>query len=162
MWEIRLLAANKEVPRWKVNTGWAACGIYCVLLALSLYHYYFNPRFEKEQWREADTYIDSLALPGENAMIVFDPDYLLPCYRYYTTRNLPGWQITPQIETELRTSGTPLEEHTRGFQRIVLVRSHDNEDTVLNAVRRDLTQESYRKFDRANPIEVYSFRASGK
>jgi mannosyltransferase len=162
MWEIRFLAANKEVPRWRVNTGWAACGIYCVLLALSLYHYYFTSRFGKEQWREADAYIDSLVLPGEKAMIVFDPDYLLPCYRYYATRNLYGWRVTPQIETELRTSGTPVEEHTRGFERIVLVRSHDNEDTVVNAMERFFSRESYQKFNKANPIEVYSFRPPTK
>ncbi len=162
VWEIRLVAGTKEASRTAVNVGWSAGVIYCLLLALSLYHYFFNPRFGKEQWREADTYIDSLVLPGENAMIVFDPDYLLPCYRYYTTRNLPSWQVTPQIETKLETSGTLLDERTRGFQRILLVRSHDDQDTVLNAVRRNFSQESYRKFDRANPIEVYSFRPSTK
>jgi hypothetical protein len=162
VWEILLLIRNKAAPRGLVNVGWAACAIYCVLLALSLYHYYFNPRFGKEQWREADAHINSLVSPGENAMIVFDPDYLLPCYRYYTTRNLPRWQVTPQIEAKLETSGTLVEEHTRDFQRILLVRSHDNEDTVLNAGRRAFTQESYLKFSKANPIEVYSFRASEK
>ena len=160
IWEIRLLAVNQAAPRRLVSIGRVACVVYCVLLAISLYHYYFNPRFGKEQWREADAYIDSLALPGENAMIIFDPDYLLPCYQYYTTRNLPGWQVTPQIEAKLATSGSLLEEHTRGSQQILLVRSHDNEDTVVNAMRNAFGQEGYRKFNRANPIEVYSFRRS--
>ena len=158
--EIWLLAERESQQRRLMYAGWTACAVYCVLLSLSLYHYYFNPRFGKEQWREADAYIDALVPPGQNALIVFDPDYLLPCYRYYTTRNLTGFQVTPQIETKLETSGTLLEEHTRGFQRILLVRSHDNKDTVLNAVRRNFTQESYRKFNRANPIEVYSLRSS--
>ena len=95
-------------------------------------------------------------------MIVFDPDYLSSCYRYYTTRNLPDWRITPRIEAKLETSGTLLEEQTHGFQHILLVRSHDDEDTVVNVMRRAFSQESYKKFNKANPIEVYSFQASTK
>ncbi|MGD0907208.1 MAG: glycosyltransferase family 39 protein [Candidatus Acidiferrales bacterium] len=162
IWEVWRLAATKEGPRWPVHAGWAASGIWAVLLALSLHNYYSNPRFGKEQWREADTYIDSLAQPGENTMILFDPDYLSPCYQYYTTRNLRGWRITPQVEAKLETSGTLLEEQTQGYQHIVLVRSHDNEDTVVNAMRKVFSQQGYRKFDRANPIEVYSFRVPTK
>ncbi len=162
MWEVGLLAAKKKPPGWPVHAGWAASGMWGVLLAVSLYNYYFNPRFGKEQWREADAYIDSVAPPGENTMIVFDPDYLSSCYRYYTTRNLPDWRITPRIEAKLETSGTLLEEQTHGFQHILLVRSHDDEDTVVNVMRRAFSQESYKKFNKANPIEVYSFQASTK
>jgi hypothetical protein len=162
IWEIWLLAAKEGRSSWAVCAGWAACGAYCTLLAISLYNYYFNSRFGKEQWREADAYIDGLVPPGENAIIVFDPDYLRGCYKYYTTRNLPGWQVTPEIEDALRTSGNPLEEHTRGFERILLVRSHDNEDTVINAMSKAFSLKSYRRFDKANPIEVYSFQAPTK
>jgi mannosyltransferase len=162
IWEIRLLAGKKGPQRWPIYAGWAASGMWGVLLAVSLYNYYFNPRFGKEQWREADAYIDSVSPPVEKAMIVFDPDYLSSCYRYYTTRNLPGWAITPQIEAKLETSGTLVDEQTQGFQHILLVRSHDDEDTVVNAMRRTFSQQSYRKFEMANPIEVYSFLASTK
>jgi hypothetical protein len=41
-----------------------------------------------------------------------------------------------------------------------LVRSHADEDWVLDAMAKAFTQESYRKFTKANPIEVYSFRPS--
>lgn len=162
IWEIPRSIGKKTSPRLPVQIGWAATAAWTALLATSLYHYYFNPRFGKEQWREADAYIDSVVPEGENAMIVFDPDYLLPCYRYYTTRNLPGWQVTPPIEAKLGASETLLERETRGFQHIVLVRSHDDEDTVVNAMRMSFSQQSYRKFNRANPIEVYMFQGTAK
>jgi len=162
IWEIRFLAGEKKPPGWPIYAGWAASAVWGVLLIASLYNYYFNPRFGKEQWREADAYIDSVVRPGENAMIVFDPDYLSSCYRYYAARNLQGWQITPRIEAELATSRTLLQEQTKGFQDILLVRSHDDQDTVVNAMRRTYSQQSYRKFNRANPIEVYLFQPSTK
>jgi uncharacterized membrane protein len=157
IWEVWVFTASKDLPSWKAKAGWAACLAYCCLLALSLHNYYFNPRFGKEQWREADAYIDSLTPTAGNGIIVFDPDYLRGCYSYYTKRNLPSVQVTPEMELALRTSGDPLEEHTRGFQRILLVRSHDDEDTVLNVMTKAYHLESYRKFEKANPIEVYSF-----
>lgn len=160
--EIPLSVRGETRPRWPVQIGGAATTVWVVLLAISLYQYYFNPRFGKEQWRDADAYIDSVVPRGENAMVVFDPDYLLPCYRYYSTRNLPGWQVTPPVEAKLETSETLLEEKTRGFQDIVLVRSHDDDETVVNAMRMSFRQQSYRKFNRANPIEVYTFRGTVK
>jgi mannosyltransferase len=158
VWEIWLLAGRGGKTSRILYAGWGACGIYCILLALSLHNYYFNSRFGKEQWREADAYIDSLTPITETAIIVFDPDYLVPCYGYYTTRNLPSWQVTSNLATELRTSPELLDEHTRGYQHILLVRSHADEDWVLDAMAKAFTQESYRKFTKANPIEVYSFR----
>ena len=71
-------------------------------------------------------------------------------------------RILPEMFAKLQTSGTLLDEQTQGFQHIVLVRSHDNEDTVVNAMRRTFIEQGYRKFDRANPIEVYSFRVPVK
>lgn len=160
IWEIRLLASKKDQYPGTAYAGWIACGVYCSLLALSLYHYYFNPRFGKEQWREADAYIDSLTPPAKSSIIVFDPDYLQHCYSYYTTRNIPTWPVTPKIAFALRSSRKLLDEHTNGFDQILLVRSHADDDTVLSAISGVFDRESYRKFDRANPIEVYSFRAS--
>lgn len=159
VWEIYLLSASRAWSRSLVNAGRAACGIYAVLLGLALYHYYFNPRFAKEQWREADAYIDSLSVAGQSTLIVFEPDYLLPCYQYYTKRNLARWQLTPQVEAKVAEL---LKEQTRGYQQIVLVRSHAAENTAANVMRGAFTEESYRKFAKANPIEVYSFRTSPK
>lgn len=156
--EIPFVARKKVSPDWSTYVGWTAAGVWAALLMVSLYHYYFNPRFGKEEWREADAYIDSLVPRGDNAMIVFDPDYLLPCYRYYTTRDLPGWRVTPPIEAQLATSETLLSEKTEGFQHILLVRSHDEEDTVVRAMQISFREQSYRKFNRANPIEVYMFQ----
>ena len=143
-----------------VYRGWAACGLFCVLLVLSLRNYYFNPRFSKEQWRQADAYIDASVHVGEKAIIIFDPDYLVGCYRYYSTRDLESWRVTPQIEAKLATSDELLREHTQGYQQIFLVRSHDESDTVVTAMRKAFSLEHYQKFSRANPIEVYSFRGS--
>jgi mannosyltransferase len=158
VWEIRLLAANGGTSSRALYAGWGTCGMYCILLALSLHNYYFNSRFGKEQWREADAYIDSLTPTTETAIIVFDPDYIGPCYGYYTTRNLPSWLVTSNTAGALRTSRAALDEHTGGYQHILLVRSHADEDWVLDAMTKAFTQESYRKFTKANPIEVYSFR----
>jgi mannosyltransferase len=155
-WKRRRAAGNRP---FSVYAGWAACGLFCVLLAVSLFNYYFNPRFSKEQWRQADAYIDASLQPGPKTLMVLDPDYLLACYRYYGKRTLPTWRITPPVEAQLAGSDTLVEQQAQGYREIILIRSHDPDDTVVNAMREAFPQESYRKFSDANPIEVYSFLA---
>jgi mannosyltransferase len=156
-WTRRRAPGNRP---FSIYAGWAACGLFCVLLAVSLFNYYFNPRFSKEQWRQADAYINASLQPGQKTLMVFDPDYLLVCYRYYGKRTLPAWQITAPVEAQLAASDSLVEQHAQGYQDIILIRSHDPADTVVNAMREAFPQESYRKFSDANPIEVYSFRVS--
>jgi len=158
IWEIWVAWGSKRLPMRTVYGGWASCGLYVMLLALSLRNYYFNPRFGKEEWREADAYIDGVAKSGAQTLIVFDPDYLISCYRYYSKRNLPAWQVTPPIEAALTEPNAMLDQHTQGYEQILLVRSHDEDETVVRAFQKSFIQESYRKFTTANPIEVYSFR----
>lgn len=43
---------------------WAAAGMYVSLLLIPLYYYYFVPRYGKEQWREAISYIEAPASPN--------------------------------------------------------------------------------------------------
>ena len=160
---LMITAAVAEIPAARsggrlVSAGWAACLAYSVLLVISLANYYFNPRFGKEQWREAAAYIDSLVPPAGNVLLVFDPDYLNGCYRYYGAHRLAEWLITEPIERAILDSATDLRERTAGYQRIILIRSHDDADTVVNALRGVSAEEDHRRFSKANPIDIYSFR----
>ena len=161
---IAIVAAIAEIPAAARNSqsimyaGWAACAGFGVLLAVSLANYYFNPRFGKEQWREADAYIDGLVPAATTGLVVFDPDYLRGCYEYYSQRHLPEWRITQQVAGAIVESPALLRDQTGGYQHIVLVRAHEDHDAVLNAMRGALSEESERIFSKANPIEIYSFR----
>src|SRR5262249_32288273 len=106
--------------------------------------------------------IDSLVPPAAEALIVLDPDYLQACYSYYSIRKLPSWRITPPVADELKASSHLLEEQIRGFRQVLLVRSHDDTSVVVDALNRALKLQSYRRFNKASPIEVYLFSDADK
>ncbi len=60
---------------WRSDVALSAVGLYSVLLLVSLYNYYFTPRFGREQWREAVAYIESQ--DSGKTVIVFDASWLL-------------------------------------------------------------------------------------
>ena len=115
--------------------GWAAAGMYVSLLLIPLYYYYFVPRYGKEQWREAISYIEAPASPN--------------------------WQVTLGAGREMARSPSMMESRLHGFHRVWLVRSHSENDDALSALRAASRQQSYRVFPKANIIEVYSFSVGG-
>lgn len=146
-----LLAARPRVP------ALLAASLFVVLLGLSLVQYYFNPRFSKEQWREAVAYIDSTDTPAARAFVVLDPDYLDFCYRYYQKKGLPYLRTVPKLRAEIAASPDALAARAAGYQTVTLVRSHADNDLVIEALRQRFRETSAKEFPAQNGIWVYTF-----
>jgi len=139
-----LLWRRAHVPVWQTSVPLAAVGLYSVLLLVSLYNYFFNPRFGREQWREAVAYVESQD-PGRT-VIVFDPRWLRHCYDYYQKRGLPQVFVTDSSDLS----------QLAGYDSIWLIQSESTavQDRLAVQFRRD----SYRAFPKGDGIEVSLFR----
>jgi hypothetical protein len=105
-------------PEWRTSLTLAAVGLYSVLLLVSLYNYYFTPRFGREQWRDAVAYIESQ--DSGKTVIVFDASWLLHCYDYYQKRGFPHVAITESADLS----------HLAGYDSVWLIRSHSEDNTT--------------------------------
>jgi uncharacterized membrane protein len=142
-----LLWRKGRVPTWQNGAALAAVGLYSVLLLVSLYNYFFNPRFGREQWREAVAYIEST--DSGKTMIVFDPSWLHRCYDYYQRRNLPYMSV-PQIADPSRLAG---------YSSVWLIRSEADVADEQPNLGSQFKQDSYRLFPKGDGIEVSLFHA---
>ena len=147
-------AAVAELLRWRKGhvaawQSWAALsvlGLYSILLSVSLYNYFFNPRFGREQWREAVAYVESQDLP--NTFIVFDPRWLHRCYDYYQKRGVPYGSIT-----DIADRGK-----LAGYDSVWLVRSQSDSTVDGSILGNQFKQASDRVFPKGGGIEVSLFR----
>jgi len=143
---------ERAAPRWMKAVGITSVLILGMLLGESLFNYYFNGRFGKEQWREAIALLESRSQPGD--LLVFDPDYIDGGYLYYRHKEeLPYWKV-PDAHVEEETKPARIEEKTAGHQRLWLVRAHYSDDTVLNALQSRFAEAADYTFPRAKGIEL--------
>jgi uncharacterized membrane protein len=149
--EITRLGATRGLD-WRTVTGYLGAGLFASLVVLSTLNYHTNPRFGKEQWREAVAVLEEYSRPTD--LVVFDPDYIAVGYLYYQKRSsLPYWPIPKQyVETEMRPAR--VREKTHGHDRIWLVRSHHTDDTVLTALRERFSQTALYSFSKAKGVEL--------
>jgi 4-amino-4-deoxy-L-arabinose transferase-like glycosyltransferase len=145
---------------WQVWAGEAAAAGFAVLLAISLYHYYFIDRFGKDQWREAISYIETSGGPRD--FILFDPDFLHFGYDYYKKTDLPYLSVTGQMAAGIVQSPESFRTQVSGFNRLWVVRMSAEDDIVLRTVRNMFTPETTHIFTRANQIGIYSFLLDGR
>jgi uncharacterized membrane protein len=129
-----------------VSLGW------CVLLLCSLYNYYFNPRFGREQWRETAAYLESRIAAPREAVVVFEPTYMVMCYRYY--------QKTPDLRVLVWDPKRIQAEARSGVRTIWLVRSHPESEDSLQGLGELFHQVGIREFPKAKGISVYEFSTS--
>ncbi len=136
-----------RVPAWQGSAALAAVGLFSVLLLVSLYNYFFNPRFGREQWREAVAYIESQ--DAGKTFIVFDPKWVHRCYDYYEKRSLPYGSVS-----DLADSGK-----LAGYDAIWFVQSESDSTTPQDIFGDHYKRDSQRVFPKGGGIEVSLFRA---
>jgi uncharacterized membrane protein len=142
-----LLWRKEHTPGWQSSAALAAVGLYSVLLLVSLYNYFFNPRFGREQWREAVAYIESQ--DSGKTMIVFDPSWLHHCYDYYGRRNLNYVSVAESADRS----------RLAGYNSIWLVRSEADSQDEQPDLGVQFKQDSYRLFPKGDGIQVSLFHA---
>jgi len=130
---------------WRTGATLAVVGLYSMLLLVSLYNYYFTPRFGREQWREAVAYVE--AQDSGKTVIVFDASWLLHCYDYYQKRGFPHVAITESSDLS----------QLAGYDSVWLIRSHSNSATVQDLLETQLQQDSSRTYSNGDGIEVSHF-----
>ena len=156
---VELWDSRSALPGWQKNAGFAALGIYAVLLLISLRNYYSDPRFGKEQWREATAYVEQPE-PGRTVLI-FDPTFLRFNYDYYQKRHLPYVEVDSRLE---EGPGFPAEIQglVAGYDSIWLVRSHSDNSSALNILENNFKEDDHREFPQAEGIAVWHFRVGVK
>jgi hypothetical protein len=131
--------------------------VYSSLLALSLFNYYGNPRFGKEQWREVFAYLERETPRGTQALIVFEPDFIRVAQDYYGQRPMPRVLVDAKVKNELLSSPGGISELGRRADLVWLIRSHEVDDLLLDAFRGAMHEQSHLAFPKANGIDVYRF-----
>jgi 4-amino-4-deoxy-L-arabinose transferase-like glycosyltransferase len=145
------LAVRRSVPALAMQ---GIAGVIVVgLVGLSLFNYYFNPRFGKEEWREVVAFVEAGYLPGD--LVVFDPGYLSVSYEYYSRRRVAGLVLAPDLADVdgpgWRRAREALDQH----ERVWLLRSHLVSDVVLPRLRGSFREMTHRHFPKAKGIDVY-------
>ena len=145
---VELLGWRKgRVPAWQSSAALAAMGLFSVLLLVSLYNYFFNPRFGREQWREAVAYVESQ--DSGKTFIVFDPKWVHSCYDYYQKRSLPYGSVR-----DVSDRGK-----LAGYDSVWLVQSESDSVTSQDIFQAQYKRDFHRVFPKGGGIEVSLFRA---
>ncbi len=144
-----------EPLRIATVAGAVALAGYGVLLTVSLYNYYFSPRFGKEQWREAVALVDSRATSSD--LILLDPDYLRHGFNYYGRRSIATLPLTDPLLERTLSRDPEMMARLRQHDRIWLVRSHYQDDRLLNLLRETLAQQDRFVFPKGKGIEIHQF-----
>jgi len=142
-----LLWRKGNVPVWQDWAGLVAMGLYSVLLLVSLYNYFFSPRYGREQWREAVAYVESQ--DSGKTFIVFDPKWLHHCYDYYQKRGLAYGPVKDISDPDTLA----------GYDSIWFVQSESDSTATGDIFGSQYKQDGYRLFPKGGGIEVSLFRA---
>lgn len=130
-----------------------AASLVVSLLGVSLYNYYLNPRFGKEQWREVVALVEAAYLPGD--LVLFDPDYLRVSYGYYSRRPVSQLPLLPHVRDEHGPAWQAALAAVATHKRVWLIRSHLFTGPVLPRLRRTLPATWHAHFPKAKGIDVY-------
>jgi uncharacterized membrane protein len=144
--ELLLWRRQGHVPLWQNWAALASVGLYSVLLLVSLYNYFFSPRFGREQWREAVAYVESQ--DSGKTFIVFDPKWLHSCYDYYQKRGLAYGSLKEISDRD----------KLAGYDSIWLVQSESDTTITRDIFGSQYKQDGYRLFPKGGGIEVSLFR----
>ena len=146
---VELLEWRKgRVPAWQNSAALAAVGLYAILLLVSLYNYFFNPRFGREQWREAVAYVE--AQDAGKTFIVFDPKWVHRCYDYYEKLSLPYGSVSDVSDSSKLAA----------YDSVWFVQSESDSGTSQDIFGARYKRESQRLFPKGGGIEVSLFRAA--
>jgi len=126
-----------------------------ILMSLANYHWgLFSSRFGKEQWRDVVAHVESQAQPSD--LIVFDRGYIGRAYDYYLRREeVARLRLKDAAQNEASPEWAKALEQIKQHRRVWLVRSHFDNDDVLNRLLLLFEKIDHRPFPQAKGIDVY-------
>lgn len=136
---------------------WFIPGLIALLLGLSLWNFYFNPKFAKEDWRSVARYLERQAEPTD--VIAFHKSYTQMPFNYYYDGDSARVSL-PDAPLQADDPGLPaVGSSLARYPRVWLVVSH-NFDTgpyYENLLDRWFARESCTVFETCRPIKVCRF-----
>lgn len=97
---------------------------FLVVNGISLANYYFNPQYQKEQWRDVAEYVEYQEREGD--VVVFYADYVQTAFDYYyhgSAREVGLRRTFEEVDEDAVRS--QLQQMINGHDRVWLVLSHD-------------------------------------
>lgn len=145
---------RKPLTRW-LATGAGATAL--LLAAISLYNYYFHPRFGREQWRETVGFVERNAQAGD--LVVLHPGFISVSYDYYARRkDLAVCALRDAVDSPVTTDAwRGAQEEMLNHHRLWLVESHAPSDKVAQWCRGAFLEIRERRFPKAKGITVRLF-----
>jgi len=98
-------------------------GIICANL-VSLANIYYNPHYQKEQWRDVANHIQQNEKSAD--LIIFNADYVQTAFDYYYNGNTAKAGFNVDLKINEDTAWHRLQVAARGHNRIWLILSHDS------------------------------------
>lgn len=94
-----------------------------VVNLISLMNIYYNPRYQKEQWRDVAAYIERSEEPGE--LILFNVDYIQVAFDHYYEGSVPSAGFDLGMDVNDDSAWHELQSTVEGYKYVWLVLSHD-------------------------------------
>ncbi|MCU0228885.1 MAG: hypothetical protein MUF01_14725, partial [Bryobacterales bacterium] len=135
----------------------AATAALLLCLSISLYNYYWNPRFGKEQWRELVQYVQQQSEGQSGARILADPDYLAVPVRYYASSSTDVRHTTTSLVRKLAADQQLIVRHAGGCDGLWLVQTHAYTELVKDQLQRACVLKEARPYPRGKGIMLYRF-----
>lgn len=143
-----LLAAGISTVNWALPTRILLSLVLIVNLTSTLI-YLLNPKFQRENWKEAVVYISALKTP--NTVVLFEANYSMPPFDYYNKENiqshgaLPGFSPKEEDVNKLTLELTTKKDKVFLFQYLAEIT--DPEGLAFNSLTKNgFTNSSTKDF----------------
>ncbi len=139
--------------------GWPRIGAVALALGVSvlsfvaLYNYYFNPRFGRDQWREATQWVEERAQPDD--VIVFLPEHIGICFEYYARQSHPTLRVRRLVFDPATDWWRSFLEQLRSYKSGWIVRSRYADESVVEGLAEYFVVREAMEFPRDKGIIIY-------
>lgn len=146
------LVARSVSGRWHQRPVRVLFTLLLLLQSWSIWNYFMDDRFGKEQWREVVQDIEKSVTA--DTILVFDVGYLDIAYQYYQTRPVESLRAIANYSEPVEV---PFEWETRleSVDSFILVRSHVEHDLVLTVIQERFRIAETKYYPNGKGITVY-------
>ena len=146
------ILAEMFVSLWHRKTVKGLFALFLFLQTWSVWNYFTDARFGKEQWREVVAFVEPKLVA--DAPLMFDVGYLDIAYGYYQSKQVETIRAVSDYSSPQEP---PFEWETRleTVDELILVRSHYLHDAVLEVLLSNYRIHEKRIFPNGKGITVY-------
>lgn len=109
----------------------------CLMWGFFIVNYYYNPTFQKEQWREASTFVTNNV--SQEDVLFFHAYFVRHPFNYYFDKDTERYPLFPNKIL------TTLNEHSKNKNRIWMIFSHASAEQDSQKIESWLDENHYHK-----------------